>query len=342
MNVQELKGRIRSGELNGAYLFCGEEEYLSQYYLGILREATVTDAALAPFNHAVFDGMETALGAIEEAIKSPPMMSDWKLIEWRYPDLEHMRESERHALEQLAATVSDYPYAVLAVLTTADGLDPGTARRPSRLATRLGRSLHLLNFEISTEAQLLSWLKKHFDSHGIQVTPQTLTALLQRVGHSMTLLSQEVEKLAAYLHAGGQTQLSAEAIAAVTCATVECDTFALSNAITEGNRAAAYLALQDMVQRRVEPGVVLAMLERVYSDLSTVALLLDGGHGAADVTELLKWNAYKTRLYVAAAKRIGSPRLHAALRALLVADAASKSGGVSGYEPVELFLAEHL
>ena len=43
-----------------------------------------------------------------------------------------------------------------------------------------------------------SWLKKHFDAEGITVDADTLHALIFRSGHSMSILSSEVKKLAAY------------------------------------------------------------------------------------------------------------------------------------------------
>ena len=105
MTVAEFKAKLKSADPSGWYIFAGEEEYLKRYYLDELRRAVITDEASAPFNHFIFDGPELDLGAVSEAIKAPPMMSEYKLIEWRYADLEHSKESLKAALDEMGVTL---------------------------------------------------------------------------------------------------------------------------------------------------------------------------------------------------------------------------------------------
>ena len=128
----------------------------------------------------------------------------------------------------------------------------------------------------------------------------------------------------------------------VASPTAECDAFALSNAVIEKNIDRAFYALADLKARRVEPPVILAMLERVYSDLASVALLLDEGRGASDIESILKFHPFKTKLYMNAAKKIGSKGLAVSLSELCRIDASSKSGGVSGYGAIEMFITNNL
>ena len=95
MTANELKARIKSLAVGGAYIFSGEEDYLKKYYLSELVGVCCPDEAFSLFNRVVFDGADIDLAEIAEAVKAPPMMSDFKLIEWKYPDLEHMKESDR-------------------------------------------------------------------------------------------------------------------------------------------------------------------------------------------------------------------------------------------------------
>ena len=84
------------------------------------------------------------------------------------------------------------------------------------------------------------------------------------------------------------------------------------------------------------------MLERVYSDLVSVSLLLDEGRGSSDVESILKLHPFKAKLYINAAKKVGSRGLAASLAELCRIDAASKSGGVSGYGAIEMFVTNNL
>lgn len=341
MDIQELKSRLKASELSGWYIFAGEEDYLKKYYLSAIREAVLSDEVFSAFNYSSYDGQNFDFAAIAEDIKSPPMMSDYKLVEWRFANLDALKESERTALVDLISLKEDYPSSIFAIMTTSDGFDVGTAKRPSKLAAKLSAGFDIVSFPKSTDSQLLSWLKKHFDAEGVSVDAQTLNALLFRSGHSMEVLNNEVSKLAYFAKANGKSSVSVGDVEEIASSSVECDAFALSNAVLDRNAERAFLALSDMKQRRVEPQVVLAMLERTYSELVSVALLLDEGRGLTDIESILKFHPFKAKLYAAAAKRFGKGRLATSLSELCRIDAASKSGGVSGYVSIEMFITKN-
>ena len=341
MDLSQLKLRLKSGELAGWYIFSGEEDYLKKYYMSSLRAALAIDEVFAPFNHVVFDADSINFAAVAEAIKSPPMMSEYKLIEWRFANLDAMSEGERGALESLFELKEDYSYAIFAITTTADGFDEGTPKRPSRLATRLARGFDIISFPKSTPNQLLSWLKKHFDAEGVGARLDALNALLFRSGHSMEVLNSEVSKLCFYAKANGKDTVTAADVEYIASPTTDSDAFALSNAVLERNQEAAFAALLDLKMRRTTPQVAVAMLERVYSELASVSLLIDEGRGSSDVEAVLRFHPFKAKLYIGAAKKIGSKRLGAALAELRRIDAASKSGGLSGFGAIEIFITKY-
>jgi DNA polymerase-3 subunit delta len=342
MTAADLRARIKSGDPHGFYIFAGEEEYLKRHYRRELRALCAPDEALALFNHTVFDGEDMDVLALCEAVKSPPMMSDYKLIEWRFANLDKLREGEKEALMLLCEQISDFPYACLVISALPDGFDTGTPKKPSKLYKRLSEGFEILNFEKSTDAQLIAWLKRHFDAEGVFAAPEVLTAMLFRVGHSMLTLSSEVEKLCAYAKARSLSEITVEDVNEITSSSVECDAFAISNAIIDKNAEAAFLALIDMKARRIEPGAAIAQLAKAYSELMSISLLVDEGKGAEDIAALMKFHPYRTKLYIASAKKLGSRKISEALQRLIRTDAESKAGGISGWRAVELFIAQNL
>ncbi len=343
MTLNDFKAKLKSSSPQGWYILSGDEDYLKKYYLAELRRTVVgEDDAFSLFNHVVLEGEDVDLASVSEAIKSPPMMSEYKLIEWKYANIEGMKESQRTALCELFRLKEEHPYSIFAIMTTQAGLDVGTAKKPSKLATRLAEGFDIINFEKSTDSQLLSWLKKHFDAEGIGVNAQTLGALLFRSGHSMQVLNNEVNKLCAYAKANGLDTVTQREVMEIASPTVECDAFALSNAVIEKDVSKAFVALSDLKARRVEPPTVIAMLERVYADLTSVAFLLEEGKGASDIESILKIHSYKAKLYISSAKRVGSRALALSLDSLRKIDASSKSGGMAGYGVIEIFVTQNL
>ncbi len=342
MDTAELKNRIKENKLSGVYLFAGEEEYLSRYYSRELISAAGDDSPFAVFNNLSYDGEDIDFAAIKEAVKSPPMMADYKLVVWRHADLTSLTEAECEQLDEICS-LSAESSAVIIFVAAADGVDFGGAKKPSGFISRFGKKINVLRFEKSTENQLYSWLKKHFDKEGVNVTLDTVRTLVMRSGRSMEVLAGEVEKLSALAHARGKSEITPEDVEEASSTTPESDTYALSNAIAERNKQKAYDALMDMKHRRVEPQIIMGMIAKSYSELLSVSLLLDEGRGLGDIESILKiTNQYRLKHTVSAAKKYTTKKLMEIVDTLSRVDAESKFGGVTGYTAIELFVSQNL
>ena len=343
MDLAAFKAKLKSENPVGWFIISGEEDYLKKYYMNSIRSLFVSsDDPFAPFNYVSFDAEDIDFAAVSEAIKSPPMMSEYKLVEWKYADLDGLKEGEIKALESLFELKSQYDYVTFSILANSDGFDTGSPKKPTKLYKRLSLGFDIIDFPKSSDAQLHTWLKKHFDAEGVVADAKTINSLIFRSGRSMEVLNNEVAKLSAYAKANAKSSITEADVMAIASSTVECDAFALSNAVLEKNAEVAFGALLDLKQRRIEPQTVVAMLERTYSDLVSVALLLDEGMGASAIESILKFHPFKTKLYINAAKKVGSKALSEALAELCRIDSSSKSGGMSGYGVIEMFIAERL
>lgn len=344
MNLTELKAKLKSASVSGWYIICGEEEYLKRHYRGEIKKQLISDSdPFALFNHAVFDGgADFDIMAFAEAVKSPPMMSEHKLIEWQFADLSRLKEKELARLTELAEAKEDYPYATVIISANVDGFDTGTVKKPTKIYKTLSEHFNILNFEKSTDAQLIVWISKHFEAEGISAPREVLAEMLMRVGHSMQALSFEIDKLSAYARANGKTSVTLDDVNEICSSSIECDAFAISNAIIEKNTEKAFLALLDMKMQRIDAGAALAQLSKTYADLMSVALFNEEGKSASDIAAIMKFHPYKLGLYMNAAKKLGSEKISASLASLIKTDAASKSGGISGFEAVEIFITQNI
>ncbi len=343
LNINDLRARLKNCSLSGWYLFAGEESYLSKIYSAELCKGIIEDEYLAPFNHVVYNSAEIDFAELREAIQSPPMMAEYKLIEWKNADLTALKEKELKFLkEEIFPLKHDYPEAVVSITAAENGFDFGTDKSPSRLMRTFGEVFDIIRLGKSTDAQLLSWLKRHFDSEGINVTLGALNAMLAKVGHSMELLNSEVKKLSHYLKANGRDTLDEESVALVCSGNLESDSFALQNAVQDGNARLALRALLELKSKRTEPQIVIGMLAKTYSALSAVSLLLEEGESAGSIGKLLGMRSYPLERNMQAAKKLGIKKINSALAELLRVDAASKHGGISGYQAIELFITQNI
>ncbi len=342
MELNDYKAKLKSGDLSGVYVFAGEEDYLKRYYLGELRRLCALDEAMAVFNHSVYDGKEISFSQIMEDIKSPPMMSDYKLIEWHHADFTALSDSEVELFLDLCGMIKDYPYAVVAFSLIPEGFDLYSKKKKAMALKKVQTEANFLLFNKSTDSQLFSWLKKHFDANGVAVNLDTLKALLFRSGRNMDVLEKEVKKISYMVLSRGRSVATPEDVTEAASSTPECDTFAFSNAITERNKALAFSALEEMKVRRVDPIVIMAMMSRTFSELLLVANALSEGMGIGDIEEKYKIKRFKLQHQISAVKKYGREKLSEIISELARIDAASKFGGITGYTAVEVFVATHL
>lgn len=347
MTTPELQTALREGDTTRLFLFCGEEEYLKRHYLGLLREHCLPDPTFAVFNHLRHSGERIDFDALAEEIRTPPMFSESKLIEWHLAAFSSLRDKELLATaEQLRALrelLAESPGCCVVFVAGAQEFDPGQLpRRPSALYRALSGILDIVVFSEATEAQLLSWANRHLLHEQIRADGDSLRLLLARCGHKMEELSHEIDKLTAYLHENRRDTLTPEDIRFVCVHNTEDDAFGLSNALLAGNAAAACDSLFDMKRRRVDPAVILGSISRLYGQLVAVRALADEGASPADIESALHLHSYTARLYLRAARQQSAEALRHVLTRCCELDLESKSGGGSAYTGIELLIAELL
>ena len=340
MTQAELRAALKNGAFGDVFFFCGEEDYLKRYYLSEIRTALQSDETLAVFNHIQLEGETLDLIALEDAVSTPPFMADYKLIEWRLLVPDKMKEEDIAALEDISARVRESGDTCLVFTVQGDDFDVGRLpKKPSALYTRLDKALSLVYFAQSNDGDLVTWIARHLKKDGLVISAAAARAILLRCGHSMTVLSGEVDKLACLALARGRSEVTEEDVVGIVSPCEEFDAFALSNALLENKTETAYRCLRDLRLRRVEPLSVLGSLVRFYSELTLICRLRDEGMASAEIARTLKMHEYPLSLRLRALEGRTAEESVAALDALRRLDAASKESVADVYGGIERMIA---
>ncbi len=342
MTVAELKNLLKANDLARLFIFAGEEDYLKRHYLKELHRKILTDDTLAVFNHVVGEGEVIDFRMLSDALETPPMMADMKLLEWHLANIDRMKEDDLSSLKELADRCREAQSACIVIRVDKEHFDMGTLpKKPSKRYRELIESVAIVDFPRSTDSQLAAWIDKHFASEGISISPALSRALIERAGHSMDTLSNEIEKLVCALKAENRTSLAEHDLEAVTSPTAEEDAFGLSNAILSGDAATAYRKLGDLRRRRIDPLIVLGSVSKLYGEMVAICRLRDEGVPPADISRLLRIHEYPLSLRLRALQGRDESIPARALEACRALDAAAKgAGGVNTYVGLERLVAE--
>ncbi len=327
---KELKGELRRG-----YLFFGEEDYLKSFALRQAREAVCPDPTFAFFNEMKLDALDLTPQKLIDALMPLPMMADRKLVTVSGLNFNTMRQGELDAFCEALEALEEYDYNVLIVTAAADCLDAGILpRRPSATLSKLGEHLCPVQFDRCTTAKLTAWVGKHFAHHGVEASPALCAKLPEYCGHSMFVLSNEIDKLSFYTLSHGRSVAEEADISLVCTPAAEYDAFAFTNAIMDGRNEDALAILADYRFRRVEPVIILGEVIRVISEMTLVRAMTAEGAPASEIASATKIHEFRVGLYQRSLRNAPSTRLQRALDACTAADATLKLSP-QGYAALE-------
>ena len=321
----------------GGYLFFGEEDYMKSAALRMAR-ASITDAepTLACFNDIRLDGTDFTPAALLDAMTTPPMGSDRKIITVTGLNFNALRAADLDRLCDALAALPDYPHNLVILSSAADCLDAGSLpKRPSDLLTTLSEYLAPVHFERNTPAKLAGWVQKHFAHGGVQASPALCQFIIGYCGRNMFTLAGEIDKVACYVCAHGRTEATEADVRTAAIPAMEYDAFAFSGAIMERRRADALDILSDLKLRRVEPLYILSEVSRVVCDLLAIRTMADGGQTALEIGSALKMHEYRVGLYLKQARSVDPARLRAAIAAAEAADRSLKRSAADAYGVIE-------
>ena len=95
--LTQLKAQLKSGDFARLYVFHGEERYLLEHYLGLLRKKLL-DGPAEDFNYHRFPQGAVDLQALTDAVEAVPMMAERTLVQVDDYDLSKLSEAGREGL----------------------------------------------------------------------------------------------------------------------------------------------------------------------------------------------------------------------------------------------------
>ncbi len=333
----EFRKQVKSG-LGSGYLFYGEEDYLKAHALSLAASAICPDPTFAFFDTSKIDFLDYTPEKLTNAIMPPPMMAEKKLITLTGFDFRALKASE---IDNLCATLellSSYEYNTLILCVASECIDEGySISKPSAIITKLSKYLVPVRFEKSTPQKLCAWAAKHFEHGGVHIDAPTLSFFISHCGNGMYQLSNEIDKLCAYVLFEGRDTVTKDDIKEVTTADTEFDTFALAGAIMEGKNDEALSVLDFLKFKRIEPLIIFGEISKTFCDLLMVKRLTEDGMSPFDIGRAKLMNEYRAKIYAASASKISYDRLYRKIELCNDADKQLKLSPL-GYSAIEMLI----
>lgn len=306
--VQALKSAIKNNAPAKLYIFHGEEQFLLEHYLGQLRKS-VLDELTESFNYHRFTNETFDLRDFADAVDNLPMMAERTLVQVDDIDIFKLPEDSREKLQEVISDIPEYCTVVFTFETVAWKPD----KRLKRLWEAVSKG-QVVEFQKQNQRDLVSWIQRHFTALKKQITPDLCVYLIDITDGTMTALSGEIQKIAAY---SGAERICKADIDAVTEPVLDAVVFRMTDQLGAGSYGEALMTLQKLLKMQQEPLAILGAIGGHFRRLSVARMLLDRGKTAFDLQKLCGLADYPARKAMDAARKF-SPEFCAKATELIV------------------------
>lgn len=321
----ELKKELADSAYKNVYLIYGEESYLKQHYVNLLKKKLVKPE-FEGFNYHSFEEKNASLDQILSAAESLPMMDDYTCVVAHDYPLDKLADGERKLLKSF---LEDLPEScVLVFWMDHIAVDP----KNSKWKTLLGyftKNGHSVNLGCRDTRSLCKLLADGAKKRGCSLSSNAAAYLIDQVGNGLQTLLNELEKLCSY--ADG-SEITKEMIDKIAVKSLSAKVFDMSKALVRRDYETAYSILNNLFALREEPVPILAAVSTAYVDMYRAKCAKISGAQAMDVTKHFNYRGREFRISNASrdCDKLSAEQLRASVEVLAKADVQLKSSSLDG------------
>ena len=313
MDRKDFTQLIKTGKVQGAYLFEGVEENIKAATLTALRKAILPEG-FEELNESLMDSPAT--DAIIAACETLPFMADKRLVVVReHPALTGRADAD----DKLIAYIPQVPESTVLVF-----IAQGKADARKKLYSAIKKINGIVSFSALTDAELNAWVVKNFSGLGKTCSAQVAALLTFTVGSDTALLRTEIEKLAALT--GERDAITEADVQAVATRSVECTVFELVDAVVAGQQGKAFGLLRDMLTSGSDRLGILSMLLRQFRLMQHIKIMQFEKLSTQDIKQRLGIAPFAAERCMRQASGYSGGQVKRAVRICLDAEYRVKSG----------------
>lgn len=273
----QLKTQIKSGSYENAYLIYGEESYLKEYYVGIMKKKIV-DPAFESFNFHQFEGKDSELDDILKDAQMLPMMSDYNFVLVR----DYQIEKNKNDIKQIEEYLSDMPETTVLVFLY-DSVSPDTKSAGfKKVASAFEKFGAVVNLEKRSEADVVKLLVSGAKKRGSSISAENAAYLISVSGNDMKTLLNELDKLSNFALSA---EITKDIINNMATKCLQARVYDLSKAVVAGDSDKAYTVLDSLFSMKEDPILMAAVIGGVYVDMYRVKCAKTAGFSYDDVAK---------------------------------------------------------
>lgn len=326
LDLRKLQQRLEKHAPAPLYLLMGEEAFLVQEAIALLKEKSV-DAGAMDFNCDVFDVSETKADQVRDAADMLPMMSSRRFVLYRGVD--GLKDKD---WEVLFPVIDDPPETTVLILTC-EALD-----KRKKAFKRLTEKAVVVELKRPYDKQIPDWIDYLAHRLGLSVEREACQLMRQFIGTNLTEIHNELLKLRDYL--GERKEIAARDVLQVVSQTRVDRIFDLTDAIGRCDKVTALNSLANLLEHGQSEVGVLAMISRHFRILGNLREGMREGLTGQRLATKAGVPQFLLDQYLQQIRRWDERKISQTFAALLDTDRALKSSSVPSHVWLENFVLQ--
>lgn len=331
--AQKVWQAIDKGELASIYLIVGEEQMTHDETIRRIEKKMREKGELEKFT---YDLEQVPVEAVVEEADTVPFFSDYKLIIAKNAAFlkaeQKSREKIEHRLGDLEKWLAN-PSPTAITIFTAPYEKVDNRKKITKL---MKEKATLVEAERLSAQDLVATLLSYVSKENVRLQKEVAEFFVARVGENLTLLHQELMKLATTVGEGGE--ITEELIRQFVTRTPEMDVFTLTNAFVQRNVSEAIRIYRDLLANGEEPIMLTALIAGQIRLMLNVSTLQRKGLEQQSIAQQLKVHPFRVKLVMQNRQKPTEEQLFQALDAIATVDYQLKTSSMNREQIIELFL----
>lgn len=323
-DLRRLQQHIAGGHQKNLYFLYGDEPYLIDESLRLLKEAFLPKQA-ADFNFDQFYASEIQGAQIRDSVEVLPMMAERRLVVVKQAHL--LKEKDWLVLQPII----ENPIQETVLIMAAEKVD-----KRKKYYKALAKTAAVVELKTPFDNQIPNWVQYIAGQVGCRLDDDAVALIHQLVGSNLSEIKNELEKLAQ--HSSEGQSISAKQVFDVVSRSRIDSIFELADAIGECDKAKALSILVNILDHGQNEVAALAMIARHVRILSQLKEWKRQGLTGPKLSQKVGIPQFFLHKYMSQAQKWDKNRLDRTTQALYETDRALKSSPVSSHIWLENFI----
>lgn len=312
---------VTQEELQPVYLIHGTETFVIDDAVKKLSAAALNEEDM-DYNLVAFDLEETDIQTALAEAETGPFLGDKKVVICKKAIFLSTEKGSKieHDLKKLEAYIKNpAPYTVLILVADYEKLD-----KRKKITKQLLKEAALLEAKEADARSASEFLRKRAGELNVSISPNGSGRLMQMVGNNLTMLDNELNKMAMFVGKG--KTIDEQVVDELVSQTLEQSVFVLVEHVVKKKHKQSYSLLQSMFKQNEEPIKILALITRQIRIMLQLCILEEQRLSQGEMAKRLKLHPYAVKVSMQQKSRYSIDELMSLIEQCAAIDHQMKSG----------------